>query len=97
MKIFEIRQATNPMMTKLIAAAIKSPTPNFTEPTLHVAFCHSHDEIIDERLDERGERGRYYDRYRQRHNVLFEQELLEFFQHCHGRIPVGELRLTTTS
>src|ERR1700686_2903827 len=31
-----------------------------------------HDEIFDERLDERGERGGYHDRYRQRHNVLFE-------------------------
>ena len=41
MKIFEIRHATKPMMMKLIAAAMKSPTPNFTEPTLHVAFCHS--------------------------------------------------------
>ena len=80
MNSFDNRHATKPMIMKLRSAARKSPTPNRTAPTSHVAVFQSpprpqhhydrHDEIVDECLDQRIERGTDDDRDRESDDVL---------------------------
>ena len=107
MKIFEIRQATNPMIRKLIAAAMKSPIPSFTEPTLQVAFCHSPpgptattigmDEVVDDRFHQRVEGGADDDRYRQCNDILLQQKVLELLDHGHRALRLKGFRLRETN
>jgi hypothetical protein len=72
----------------LINAARKSPTPNLIEQR-----CDDrHDEVVDQSLHQSVESGADDDGYRQRYDVLLQQEVLEFLDHGHGWIRVEVVR-----